>query len=221
MKNIFDATGSASLSVKVFEVLESQIINGTYSVGDQLVEAKISAELGVSRTPVREALKQLELDNLVRTIPNKGTFVVGVSTDDIKDIYTMRIAIEGISAMWAAERITDEKIKELETLVELQEFYSAKNEILQIVQLDTKFHEIMYEASGSRTLRNTLMSLHTHVKRARESSFLSAGRTKTAVEEHREIFEAIASHNGELAKSLTEKHITNARDNILSLIENK
>jgi DNA-binding GntR family transcriptional regulator len=221
MIKAFDETSAASLSVKVFEVLEGQILNGTYAVGDQLVESKISLELGVSRTPVREALKQLELDNLVATIPNKGTFVVGVSTDDIKDIYTIRIAIEGISAMWAAERISDEKIKELENLVELQEFYSAKNEILQIVQLDTKFHEIIYDASGSRTLRNTLKSFHTHVKHARESSFLSAGRTKTAVEEHREIFEAIASHDGEKAKTLIENHITNARDNILSLIENK
>lgn len=219
MKKLFDETSAASLSVKVFETLEAQILNGTYSVGDQLVESKISAELGVSRTPVREALKQLELDNLVTTIPNKGTFVVGVSVDDIKDIYTIRIATEGISAMWAAERITDEKIRELENLVELQEFYSSKNQILQIVQLDTKFHEIIYEASGSRTLRNTLHSLHTHVKRARESSFLSAGRTKTAVEEHREIFEAIASHDGERAKMLTENHIKNARDNILTLIE--
>ena len=217
----FDQHSASSLSVRVFEVLEGQILNGEYSVGDQLVESKISSELGVSRTPEREALKQLELDNLVTTIPNKGTFVVGVSTDDIKDIYTIRIAIEGISAMWAAERITGDKVKELETLVELQEFYSAKNEILQIVQLDTKFHEIIYDASGSRTLRNTLKSFHVHVKRARESSFLSAGRTKTAVEEHREIYEAIASHNGERAKMLMENHITNARDNILGLISNK
>lgn len=219
-KNYIEST-SGSLSVKVFEILERDILNGTYSAGDQLVESKISSELGVSRTPVREALRQLELDSLVTTIPNKGTFVVGISTDDIKDIYTIRIAIEGISAMWAAERIGEEQIKELENLVELQEFYSAKNEILQIVQLDTKFHEIIYDGSGSRTLHDTLKSFHTHVKRARETSFLSAGRTKTAVEEHREIFEAIASHNGQLAKELMETHIKNARDNILNIIEKK
>ncbi len=218
MDNTFNIT-QGSLGVKVFEVLEQQILNGTYSVGDQLVEQKISKELGVSRTPVREALRQLELDSLVTTIPNKGTFVVGISTDDIKDIYTIRIAIEGICAKWAAERINNEQIKELENLVELQEFYSSKNEILQIVQLDTKFHEIIYDVSGSRTLKNTLKSFHTHVKRARESSFLSAGRTHSAVEEHREIFEAIASHNGEKAKQIMERHITNARDNILNLIQ--
>ncbi len=220
MRKTFDIT-QGSLTDKVFEVLEQQILNGTYSVGDQLVEQKISQELGVSRTPVREALRQLELDNLVTTIPNKGTFVVGISTDDIKDIYTIRIAIEGISAKWAAERITVEQIKELENAVELQEFYSAKNETLQIVQLDTKFHEIIYEVSGSRTLRNTLKSFHAHLKRARETSFFSAGRTHRAVEEHREIFEAIASHDGERAKELTERHITNARDNILTLINTK
>jgi DNA-binding GntR family transcriptional regulator len=221
MKNTLETLSSGSLGDKVFEILEQQILNGTYAAGDQLVESKISAELGVSRTPVREALRQLELDNLVTTIQNKGTFVVGISTDDIKDIYTIRIAIEGICAMWAAERITPEQARELENLVELQEFYSAKNEILQIVQLDTKFHEIIYDISGSRTLRNTLHSFHVHVKRARESSFFSAGRTKAAVEEHRELFEAISSKNGQLAKTLMEKHITNARDNILSIIESK
>ena len=220
MRKTFDIT-QGSLTDKVFEVLEQQILNGTYAVGDQLVEQKISQELGVSRTPVREALRQLELDSLVTTIPNKGTFVIGISTDDIKDIYTIRIAIEGISAKWAAERITDEQVKELENVVELQEFYSSKNEILQIVQLDTKFHETIYEISGSRTLKNTLKSFHTHLKRARETSFFSAGRTRRAVEEHREIFEAIASHDGERAKELTEKHITNARDNILNLINVK
>ena len=220
MRKTFDIT-QGSLTDKVFEVLEQQILNGTYAVGDQLVEQKISQELGVSRTPVREALRQLELDSLVTTIPNKGTFVIGISTDDIKDIYTIRIAIEGISAKWAAERITDEQVKELENVVELQEFYSSKNEILQIVQLDTKFHETIYEISGSRTLKNTLKSFHTHLKRARETSFFSAGRTRSAVEEHREIFEAIASHDGEKAKKLTERHVTNARDNILNLINIK
>ena len=215
----FVSTSSRSLSMRVFDVLEQQRLNGTYAVGDQLVEMKISQELGVSRTPIREALRQLELDGLVTTISNKGTFVVGISAEDVKDIYTIRIAIEGISAMWAAERITDEQIKELETLVELQEFYASKNDILQIVQLDTKFHEIMYDISGSRTLRNTLRSFHIHLKRARETSFYSAGRTRRAVEEHREIFEAIASHDGERAKELTERHIKNARDNVLGIIE--
>ncbi len=219
--NSIKNNNSHSLTVKVFEEIEQAILSGVYSVGDQLVESKISLELGVSRTPVREALKQLELDGLVKTIPNRGTFVVGISTQDIIDIYTIRIAVEGISSQWAAERITDAQIKELETIVELQEFYSSKGDVLQLLQLDSKFHEIIYDISGSRILKHTLASFHNHLKRARESSLLSAGRTIEAVKEHRAIFEAIASKNSSKAKELTETHIMNARNNILLLLKDK
>lgn len=218
MKSI-NNNNSHSLTVKVFEEIEQAILSGVYSIGDQLVESKISLELGVSRTPVREALKQLELDGLVKTIPNRGTFVIGISTEDIVDIYTIRVAIEGISSKWAAERITEEKIKELETIVELQEFYSSKGDVLQLLQLDSKFHEVIYDVSGSRILKHTLASFHNHSKRARESSLLSAGRTIEAVKEHRAIFEAIANKDAEEAKKLTETHIINARDNILALLK--
>lgn len=218
--NSINNSKSHSLTVKVFEEIEQAILSGVYSVGDQLVEIKISQELGVSRTPVREALKQLELDGLVKTIPNKGTFVIGISTEDIIDIYTIRVAIEGISSKWAAERITEGQIKELEMIVELQEFYSSKSDVLQLLQLDSKFHEIIYDISGSRILKHTLISFHNHLKRARESSLLSAGRTIEAVKEHRAIFEAIAKKDSEKAKELTEKHIINARDNILVLLSN-
>ncbi len=211
---------SHSLTQRVFDEIEQSILSGNYSVGDQLVESKISVELGVSRTPVREAFKQLELEGLVTTIPNKGTFVVGISTDDIIDIYTIRIAVEGISSELAAQRVTEPEIKELETLVELQEFYANKGDVFQLLQLDTKFHEVIYEICGSRILKHTLETFHNQLKRARESSFLSSGRTATAVKEHRAIFEAIASHNSNQAKALTETHISNARDNIIALINN-
>lgn len=220
MKSII-TNNSNSLTERVFSEIEQAILSGVYSVGDQLVESKISLELGVSRTPVREALKQLELEGLVTTIPNKGTFVVGVSTQDILDIYTIRVAIEGISSQWAAERITDSDVKELENIVELQEFYASKADILQILQLDTKFHEVIYEISGSRILNHTLALFHNQLKRARESSLLTTGRTITAVKEHRAIFEAIASHDAKKAKELTELHISNARDNILLILNSK
>lgn len=220
MKSIVE-NNAHSLTDKVFSEIEQAILSGVYSVGYQLVESKISLELGVSRTPVREALKQLELEGLVTTIPNKGTFVVGVSTEDILDIYTIRVAVEGISSQLAAERVTDNEIKELENLVELQEFYAAKGDILQLLQLDSKFHEIIYEISGSRILKHTLASFHNQLKRARESSLLTTGRTITAVKEHRAIFEAIASKNSLKAKELTELHITNARDNILLILNKK
>ena len=88
-KNYIEST-SGSLSVKVFEILERDILNGTYSAGDQLVESKISSELGVSRTPVREALKQLELEGLAMSMPNRGVVVKAISQSDIDDMYNIR-----------------------------------------------------------------------------------------------------------------------------------
>ncbi len=218
MRSIIE-NNSHSLTERVFSEIEQAILSGVYSVGDQLVESKISSELGVSRTPVREALKQLELEGLVTTIANKGTFVIGISTQDILDIYTIRVAVEGISSQLAAERIDAEGIKELENLVDLQEFYVNKGDIPQILQLDKKFHEVIYEISGSRILKHTLASFHNQLKRARESSLLTAGRTLTAVKEHRDIFEAIAKGDAKKAKDLTELHIMNARDNILLILK--
>ncbi len=209
---------SHSLTERVFSDIEQAILSGVYSVGDQLVESKISLELGVSRTPVREALKQLELEGLVTTIPNKGTFVVGISTEDILDIYTIRVAVEGISAEMAAKKITQDEIRELGNLVDLQEFYASRSDVFQLLQLDSKFHEIIYEISGSRILKHTLASFHNHLKRARESSLMSAGRTISAVKEHRAIFEAISSGDSQRAKELTELHIANARDNVFQLL---
>ena len=93
---------NSPLRVQVFKAIENAVLNGEYKEGDSLNELKISAELGVSRTPVREALMQLELEGLVKNIPNKGAVVIGISEKDIEDIYAVRIRIEGLAAgLWA------------------------------------------------------------------------------------------------------------------------
>ena len=105
-----------SLRAKVFKEIEKAILDGIFSPGDNLIEQKLSNELGVSRTPVREALRQLELEGLVETIPNKGAVVIGVTQKDIDDIYTIRMHIEGLAAGWAATNITDEELQELKEI---------------------------------------------------------------------------------------------------------
>ena len=90
--------GSNSLRNRIFNHIQSDILNGAYEPGESLTETRLSEELGVSRTPVREALRQLELEGLVQSIPNKGVFVKGVSAQDINDIYTIRMLIEGLAA---------------------------------------------------------------------------------------------------------------------------
>lgn len=115
-----------SLSARVYNHIRDGILAGTFAKGDELKEKNIGDELGVSRTPVREALRQLELEGLVSIIPNKGAFVEGVSTDDIRDIYEIRALLEGLCARWAATRISDEMMAAMEENIYLTEFHEKR-----------------------------------------------------------------------------------------------
>ena len=207
-------TDDRSLRIRVFNAIENAILDGEYKDGDSLNELKLSKELGVSRTPVREALMQLELEGLVKNIPNKGSVVVGVSQQDTRDIYEIRIRIEGLAARLCAENITDDELHALEQIVDLQEFYLLKNDTEQIWKLDSDFHKIIYDASRSRPLRFTLSNFHNYIKKARDISVQTEGRAEKTVAEHRAILDAIKEHNGSLSEQLTAKHISNAEDNL-------
>lgn len=213
--------GSKSLGISVFEELEEGILNGKIESGENLTEIKLSSDLGVSRTPVREALRMLEQKNLVQITPNKGAIVLGISEKDLDDIYTIRMNIEGLGARWTVANITEEQIDDLKEIVELQEFYMMKDSLEQINQLDAKFHEKMYEYSNSRTLQYMLSDLHHMIKRYRKISFNSKGRTEKAIEEHRKILEAVISHDSDAAEKLTIQHIKNAKENLLNIIKKR
>lgn len=213
--------GSNSLSMSVFKKLESSILDGEIKPGENLTEVKLSSVLGVSRTPVREALRMLEQKKLVQITPNKGAIVLGINEKDLDDIYTIRMHIEGLGSRWAAKNITEEQIRTLKEIVELQEFYMMKNSLEQINELDAQFHEKIYEYSDSRTLQNTLSDLHHMIQRYRKISFNSKGRTEKAIKEHRQILEAIMSHDEEAAERLTIDHISNAKENLLNIIKIK
>ncbi|MBQ4311002.1 MAG: GntR family transcriptional regulator [Oscillospiraceae bacterium] len=209
-------TDDRSLRIRVFNAIENAILNGEYKDGDSLNELKISKELGVSRTPVREALMQLELEGLVNNIPNKGAVVVGVSEQDTRDIYEIRIRIEGLAAKLCTEKITDEELHALEKIVDLQEFFLLKNDTEQIWKLDGDFHKIIYDASRSRPLRFMLSNFHNYIKKARDNSLHTEGRAEKTVAEHRAILSAIKNNDGDLAEKLTAEHITNAEVNLFS-----
>lgn len=202
-----------SLRGKVFSQLRKQILTGVYKPGDSLIELRLSEELGVSRTPIREALRQLELEGLVQAIPNKGAVVKGVTNQDVEDIFTIRTRIEGLAARWAAEKITDEEIKELKEALEFEEFYTAKNDVEHLMTFDSKFHDIIFRASKSSPLMHMLSTFHHYIQSARNKSFDTPGRPPKALEEHRAIFEAISNRDADTAEELTIRHITNASEN--------
>jgi len=152
MSSLYDSKEYSSLSDMVYHHVYEAITEGVYHDGDLLVEMKIAEELGVSRTPVREALKQLERENLVVALPNRGVMVRGMSSEDITDIYTIRALLEGQAAYWAAERSTPEQLDQMLEVLELMEIYTRRNDVARLVRLDSKFHGILYDGCRSSTI---------------------------------------------------------------------
>lgn len=206
---------SHSLRARVFLQLQNDILNGKYTAGNSLIETKLSEELGVSRTPIREAFRQLELEGLVQLIPNKGVIVKGITPKDIEDIYTIRMMIEGLAARWAAVNITPSELDELREALELEEFYTLKNDTTHLLKFDSRFHDIIFKASKSKPLMHMLSTFHLYVQRARNVSLAAPGRAHHALAEHQAIYAAIAAGDAEKAEQLTTEHIRKASVNLL------
>lgn len=202
-----------SLTSLIFDKIREDILNDKYRAGDKIVEAKLADELGVSRTPVREALKQLELDGLVDNIPNRGVVVKGISNQDIHDIYTIRVAIEGIAARWAVERMEDSVVDDLKEIYDLMEFYTFKDDIDKIFELNTKFHETIYKATKSRYLEQVLKDFQLFIKSTRNKSLQCAGRSSEALAEHKAIVDGFIEKDAEKAYQATVRHIESSRQN--------
>ncbi len=205
-----DSRDYGTLSNWVYKQLRDSITEGRFQAGDCLVELKIAEELGVSRTPVREALKQLELEELVTSYPNRGVVVNAITNEDIEDVFKIRLLLEGQAAAWAAERITPEQLDRMTEAAELMDLYTRKGDTEHLVRLDTRFHEIIYDACQSRTLRHILLSLHQKIHRARQSSLTSPGRARDSLAEHRQILDALERHDAAAAKRCIERHVCGA-----------
>lgn len=210
-----EMTDRYSLRGRVFHRLRDDILSGKYRDHEELKEVAIGEEMGVSRTPVREALRQLELEGLVSIIPNKGAYVTGITKKDVEDIYAIRALLEGLCARWATGHITREQMEELEENIYLSEFHAKKNHAQQLTELDDRFHEILYEACSSKMLEHQLRDFHEYVKRVRKRTLSDNTRGLESVQEHRLIMEAIQEKNADRAEELATLHMKNAYANML------
>ncbi len=210
----FSPASDASLRNKVFKYIKSQIISGAYGPGETLLESKLADELGVSRTPIREAIRLLEMEGLVETTTKKGAIVLGISQQDVEDIYAIRQLVEGLAARWAAERLSAADLKELQKTYELMEFYAQKHEVEEIAELDNKFHQMIYEAAGSKILYLTLRNLHQYVQIARLKSLSMQNRLPLTLSEHRAILEAFEAKDADAAEKAMTEHVRQAYQNI-------
>ena len=205
---------STSLADQVFDKLENDIIQGVYARGELLTELKLVEQLGVSRTPIREALRRLEQERLIRD-SGKGSVVLGITREDLEDIMNIRQRIEGLASYYATLNAKPEEVTELRKLTELQDFYYGKQDIEQLRRIDDRFHEMIYELSGRVVIRDTLQPLHRKALRYRRKSIEDEGRVIRSIAEHKAICQAIADGDAALAEKLTCEHITNAKESML------
>ena len=205
---------TASLAEQVFDRLEGEILSGSYQRGEMLTEMKLVEDLGVSRTPIREALHRLEQERLIE-ITQKGFLVLGVTQEDLADIFEIRKRIEGIASRLAAENITEEQLAQLRETLELQEFYVPRHDADHIKTYDSQFHRLIYRFSGSSVFYDTLIPLHKKVQKYRKASVENESRAIQSAKEHRVIYEAIAAHDAAKAEEYTVTHIVNAANHIL------
>lgn len=210
-----DISDQYSLRGRVFHKIRDDILNGKYKDNEELREVAIGHELGVSRTPVREALRQLELEGLVRIIPNRGAFVTGIQAKDVHDIYMIRARLEGLCARWACQYITKEQLEAMEENVYLADFHAKKGNMEQMTELDNQFHRTLYESGNSKMLEHLLIDYHQYVQRIRQRTLSTPERAIASNNEHRAIMEAIKEGNPDKAEELAAQHMKNAYNNMV------
>lgn len=205
--SIFESTTHGSLGNKIFDLLRDRILNEEYANGQKLNELTLANELKISRTPIREALKQLELEGLVESIPNKGVYVKGFSPRDIDDMFEIRLALEKLAIQLAIDRMDEVHLAKIKDVFELMEFYTAKQEHEKINDLNILYHETIYQATQSTYFEQLLKDIHYYVSVTSRHSITQPERLETALKEHREILDMIVSKDKDGAKETIQNHI--------------
>ena len=199
----------------VCEHIREAIINGVFAPGERLMEIQMADEMGVSRTPVREAIRKLEMEGFVVMIPRRGTYVSNMSIKDINDVYEIRISLDTLAAGLAAERISDEELEELQRLLVKVGNAMEENDMAKVVEADIEFHDVLYKASRNERLRNIINNLREQITVIRGVSMRYPGRLKDTQEEHRRLVECIAARNVEKSQEAARIHLENAERTLM------
>ena len=191
----------------VFENLRTAILDGNLKAGQRLMEVQLAEQLGVSRTPIREAIRKLELEGLVVMLPRKGAYVANMSFKDLIDVLEVRASLEGLAASLAAERRNDEDIIDLEKLAKEFETCVRETNIEGVLKTDIDFHEKIFMMANNKKLYQLITSLWEQVHRFRVTYVSDYDASLSLVEEHNKILQAIKDGDSELAKKYATEHI--------------
>ncbi len=202
----------------VFNTLRNAILKGELKPGERLMEIQLAQRLGVSRTPVREAIRKLELEGLVLMIPRRGAIVAEITVQDLEDVLEVRAALEELAVRRACEHITEEQLQELEKAAnEFKRGLETQN-LLACVETDMAFHEIIYHAAQNKRLLQMLLNLREQMYRYRLEYLKDRRMHKLLIEEHDTIRYALKKHDAAKAGSAMRVHIENQKDSMVRLI---
>ena len=202
----------------VFNSIRGAIISGVLKPGERLMEVQLAEKMGVSRTPIREAIRKLELEGLVVMIARKGAYVADLSIKNITDVLEVRAVLEGLASGLAALRMTDEEIKDLELTARHFEQAMNSNDVEGVIQTDIEFHEKIFKSTRNEKLQQLANSLMEQVQRFRVMYLNKAIKSTNLIKEHYKIVEAISRRNREMAENIAKIHIQNAEKDMMRLL---
>lgn len=213
-------TNRTSISDRIHEELRQSICTGEIPSGTRLVEADLAKQKGVSRTPVREALRTLASEGFVYPIPRVGYIVEGMSEYEIRDLFATRSAIERLAAKWAVARITPEVLAELENdLTRMEKALKTRDEAT-IVESDRHFHETIYRACGSKIVNEISKVIAQHILKFRIKAVLIPEVGERVLKGHWEIFKAMSAHDAQKVDDAVASHLEIAQKDIFACITN-
>lgn len=219
MKDI--SIDSTPLCERVAETIRDYIMKGTLKEGDRLTEPKLSELLGISRTPIREALRLLEAEGFVEIFPRRGAVVSIITDTDVDEIFVLKTKLESLAAKLVVKHITNEDIIKFKDINDKMQKYSSTKNVSNLIKLNSEFHNLFIAKCSNSRLRKFLESLLRQFKRATAYSFTETGRITKVIEEHNEIIEAFESGNEEKVEKLVEKHIVNGWNFIHGKVSSK
>lgn len=210
MENLkLDANEYLPLRDVVFKTLREAILRGDLKPGERLMELQLAAKLGVSRTPIREAIRRLQQEGLAVTIPRRGAEVAAMTEKDMEDVLQVREALEILAVQLASEKITKEQIAELEERLKAFEQAVETAEVKQIAQSDIDFHDLIYTAAENPRLVVLLNNLREQIYRYRVEYLKDEKNYPRLIEEHRQIMQGLKERNEQYVVEMTKKHMDN------------
>lgn len=204
-----------NIDSRVYDILTEQIVSGVLEPGARITEEQFAAELGVSRTPVREAMRRLAQDELVELMPRKGIRVKQLSRQDATELYEIRAILEGLAASRAAGKLSERDIKSLETLASKAEAGLAVDDPEPAFEFDAQLHRLILERSGNRRLQKMLSNLNNLVSFFRREVGQEFERAKQAVEEHEKVLAALKRKDAAAAAEEMRSHVSKALDGVI------